>query len=345
MLSCSLSLLKFAHRQPAGSANSHSRRQTRQTAAFAGGRTSVKAGLHSGCSDPRSKLALGTTNHLYSVAAITNTSGQVVERYSYNAYGVRTVKNPANVTIAKSAVNSDRGFTSYKLDGETGLYFARARMYSCKAGRFIGRDTETYVDGYNLYSAVFVPMHLDWSGRSISEDYNPSTDAGNPWSDGNLGGPQPNGDVMIGVTRHRMEFTAQCVKCTEEGCDKYEIKAVMHYRNSIVLDVSEINRHRGHTVDGTYGHEQQHVRVALAFVKAVKTEYESKTNEKYIDIIECVKAKNPLVEEVNKKLEAWINRPDSQRHAPAPGQPPAGTDVPPNGAVPAPTPNLPPKEK
>ena len=140
MLSCSLSLLELAHRQPAGSANSHSRRQTRKPVAFRAGRTPVKAGLYSGCSDPRSKLAQGTTNHLYSVSAVTNQSGQVVERYSYNAYGVRTVKNPANVVIAKSVVNSDRGFTSYKLDAETALYAARARMYSGRLGRFVSRD-------------------------------------------------------------------------------------------------------------------------------------------------------------------------------------------------------------
>ena len=166
MLSCSPSLLEFAHRQPAGSANSHSRRQTRKTAAFRAGRTPVKAGLYSGCSDPRSKLAQGTTNHLYSVSAITNLAGQVVERYSYNAYGVRTVKNPANVVIAKSAVGNDRGFTSYKLDGETGLYAARARMYSAKLGRFIGRDKLGYADSYSLYMAFFSPNYVDPYGTS-----------------------------------------------------------------------------------------------------------------------------------------------------------------------------------
>ena len=106
-------------------------------------------------------------NHLYSVAATTNTSGQVVERYSYNAYGVRTVKNSAGVTLAKSAVNQDRGFTSYKLDSETGLYFARARMYSAKLGRFVSRDLLGYIDGDSLYSAYFVPNSLDPTGLQI----------------------------------------------------------------------------------------------------------------------------------------------------------------------------------
>ena len=135
-------------------------------------------------------------NSLYSIAATANAAGAVVERYSYNAYGVRTVKNSAGATLARSAVNQDRGFTGYKLDAETGLYFARARMYSAKLGRFISRNMYrqligrvfsvnlskatsvrllnntnigiggTYVDGLSSYIASFA-MHqmLDPSGE------------------------------------------------------------------------------------------------------------------------------------------------------------------------------------
>ena len=139
-------------------------------------------------------------NHLYSIAATTNAAGAVVERYSYNAYGVRTVKNSAGATLVKSAVVNDRGFTGYKLDAETGFYFARARMYSAKLGRFISRNMfrqligpvfsvnlskatsvrllnnanigigGTYVDGLSSYIASFV-MHqmLDPSGEPDGE--------------------------------------------------------------------------------------------------------------------------------------------------------------------------------
>jgi YD repeat-containing protein len=80
-------------------------------------------------------------NHLYSVAAITSAKGSVVERWIYNAYGVSAIKNSANVTIEKSAVGNDRGFTGYKLDNESGLCFARARMYSARKGNFISRNS------------------------------------------------------------------------------------------------------------------------------------------------------------------------------------------------------------
>ena len=129
-------------------------------------------------------------NHLYSVAATTNTAGAVVERYSYNAYGVRTVKNSVGATLAKSAINQDRGFTSYKLDSETGLYYARSRMYSAKLGRFasqdqwrlMGRDKydnliayrpkslDGYPNGLSLYNAYFSPNKTDSLGEDCEYD-------------------------------------------------------------------------------------------------------------------------------------------------------------------------------
>ena len=101
------------------------------------------------------------SNHLYSVAAVTNSVGAVVERYSYNAYGVPTIKNSANATIAKSVVGNDRGFTGFKLDNESGLYFARERMYSAKLGRFISRDPLGVLAGLNFYCAYFAVNGVD----------------------------------------------------------------------------------------------------------------------------------------------------------------------------------------
>lgn len=79
-------------------------------------------------------------NHLYSVAALTDSTGVVVERYTYDAYGRQTITSAGGVSRSKSAVGYDRGFTGYIADQETGLLHARARQYSPTLGRFVGRD-------------------------------------------------------------------------------------------------------------------------------------------------------------------------------------------------------------
>jgi RHS repeat-associated protein len=95
---------------------------------------------------------------------VTDAAKNVVERYRYDAYGTRTVTTPGGTILPKSTIGFQKGFTGYALDEETGLYFARARMYSPGLGRFISRDPAGYVDGYSLYSGYFVPNGLDPSG-------------------------------------------------------------------------------------------------------------------------------------------------------------------------------------
>jgi len=130
------------------------------------------------------------SNHLYSPSAVTNTAGQVQERYRYDAYGKRTVTNAAGtVTLSQSAVGQTRGFTGYILDEATGLYHARARQYDSRLGRFVGRDKhrlftngfitdelsyvpspgDGYIDGMNLFSAYFIPNYLDPLGLYCKE--------------------------------------------------------------------------------------------------------------------------------------------------------------------------------
>jgi len=80
-------------------------------------------------------------NQIYSVAALTDSAGGVVERYTYSPYGQVTVLNGAGaVTGFASAYGNPWTFTGRRLDSETGLMYYRARMYSTELGRFVGRD-------------------------------------------------------------------------------------------------------------------------------------------------------------------------------------------------------------
>jgi len=98
--------------------------------------------------------------------ALVCTSSQSA-RSEEDAYGTRTVTTPGGTVLPKSTIGFQRGFTGYQLDEETGLYYARNRMYSSQMGRFIGRDRLGYVDGMSLYGGYFAPNGLDPLGDAV----------------------------------------------------------------------------------------------------------------------------------------------------------------------------------
>ena len=116
------------------------------------------------------------TNRLYSVAAISDQTGAVVERYKYDAYGKQGILAPNGVVAYKpSDYGQFHGFTGRYHDWETGLAYFRARYFDHSLGRFIGRDPwqiaesepsalDGYQDGYSLYQAYYVPNGLDPTG-------------------------------------------------------------------------------------------------------------------------------------------------------------------------------------
>jgi len=80
---------------------------------------------------------------LGSVVALSNNSGNVVERYGYDVFG-----EPNRV----SNINNPYLFTGRNYDSETGLYYYRARYYSPTIGRFLQTDPIGYEDGLIWYA-------------------------------------------------------------------------------------------------------------------------------------------------------------------------------------------------
>jgi len=109
-------------------------------------------------------------NQLGSITAMTDEKGKVVEEYRYDAFGkayIRDGKSGEWREFGESKVGNSRLFTGREYDGETGLYYYRARYYSAEMGRFISRDPIGTSDNINLYSYVgnSPVMWMDSMGR------------------------------------------------------------------------------------------------------------------------------------------------------------------------------------
>jgi len=102
------------------------------------------------------------------IIAIVNTSGDIVAKYVYDAWGNHKIYSSANTLIydsqnPSSANSSHIGcinpfrYRSYYFDSETGLYYLNSRYYDPQVGRFLNADTVDYLEpesiqGLNLYS-------------------------------------------------------------------------------------------------------------------------------------------------------------------------------------------------
>ncbi len=90
-------------------------------------------------------------DRLGSTVTITDSQADIVEKYTYDAYGNAIIKDANNNVLSHSAINNRYLFTGREYDQETGLYYYRARMYSSKTGRFLQPDPVGYYDSANLY--------------------------------------------------------------------------------------------------------------------------------------------------------------------------------------------------
>jgi RHS repeat-associated protein len=95
------------------------------------------------------------TNALGSVTAVTSSTGAVLERYKYDAYGQVTFMNPSTFTpLTASSTGNNILFTARYYDPEAKLYYYRARMYHPYLGRFLQRDPLGESASLNLYNYV-----------------------------------------------------------------------------------------------------------------------------------------------------------------------------------------------
>jgi RHS repeat-associated protein len=80
----------------------------------------------------------------WNVIVICNASGNIQERYTYDAFGKRNVLNTSFTVKIETEFNWDRAFTGQVLDIETGLMLYRNRYYHVDLGRFVPKDKIGY---------------------------------------------------------------------------------------------------------------------------------------------------------------------------------------------------------
>ncbi|MCJ7484236.1 MAG: hypothetical protein MUO31_14880 [Thermodesulfovibrionales bacterium] len=94
------------------------------------------------------------TNEIGSTTAITDANGMLIERVSYDVYGVPSFTNTSGQAVAASTIGNAILFQGHELDFDLNLYNYRARFYDPIMGRFTTVDPLGYVDSMNLYQGM-----------------------------------------------------------------------------------------------------------------------------------------------------------------------------------------------
>jgi len=83
------------------------------------------------------------TDHLGSVREMTNSSGSIVARYSYDPYGRTTLVSGSNLATKQ--------YAGYYMHQTSGLYLTKHRAFDTNTGRWLSRDPIAEGGGINLY--------------------------------------------------------------------------------------------------------------------------------------------------------------------------------------------------
>lgn len=137
-------------------------------------------------------------NALGSTVALSDPSGSIVERYSYDVYGQPTISNGSGTVISSTAYGNRFLFTGREWIKELGIYDYRNRAYSSDLGRFLETDPirfragDTNIYRYVLNSPVLLIDPFGLADMNLNEPSDPT------WGPENRVPTDPNNYVVAG---------------------------------------------------------------------------------------------------------------------------------------------------
>jgi len=90
-------------------------------------------------------------DHLGSVQALVDASGNIAEQYRFDAWGRTTVYDGVGNPLTQSAVGNRYVWQGREISWATGLYYFRARWYDPVTGRWLSNDPISISGGLNQY--------------------------------------------------------------------------------------------------------------------------------------------------------------------------------------------------
>jgi len=177
-------------------------------------------------------------NGQHSVAALSDDSQGVLQRYAYGAYGKAGFVDAQGAEQASqpSGIDNWITFTGREYDEESARYYFRARYYDPVVGGFLSRDPIGYVVGPSLYVPYFVHRGgVDPTGKYWDWDYCQGT--GSPYS------CDPSPDDLVGdeIAAYNLCDTldySQCPNgCTKAKCQEAMLQFIDAVRDTWILHV------------------------------------------------------------------------------------------------------------